>query len=110
MGNLKAIATKQTKTQIMATIAEETGVTKKDVSAVLQALGDLSKRHLGKRGSGEFTIPEVGVKLRRVKKPATKARKGRNPLTGEEMVFKAKPARNVVKATPLKVLKDIVTA
>jgi nucleoid DNA-binding protein len=48
------------------------------------------------------------MKIRVKRKPATKARRGTNPFTGEEMMFKAKPARNVVKVTPLKALKDMV--
>ena len=105
---LKAIATKQTKAQIVTTIAEETGLAKRDVVTVLAALGNVAKRHLVKRGSGEFTIPEIAIKLRRITKPATKARKGRNPFTGEEITIKAKPARNTVRATPLKALKEAI--
>ena len=54
-----------------------------------------------------FTIPGL-VKLTVRKKPAVKARKGVNPFTGEEMMFKAKPASKVVKAVPLKAVKDMV--
>ena len=104
-----AIATKQTKTQIIAAIAEDTGMTKKEINTVFASLADLVERHMKKRGSGEFTIPEVGVKLRRIKKPAVKARKGINPFTGEETMFKAKPATNVVKAAALKKLKDMAS-
>ncbi len=104
-----AIATKQTKTQIIAAIAEDTGMSKKEVNAVFASLGNLVERHMKKRGSGEFSVPEIGVKLRRIKKPAVKARKGINPFTGEETMFKAKPARNVVKAAALKKLKDMAS-
>lgn len=104
-----AISTKQTKTQIISAIAEETGLPKKDVGAVFGSLRDLVERHMKKRGSGEFTIPEVGVKLRRVRKPATKARKMVSPFTGEEITVKAKPARNQVKVTALKSLKETAT-
>jgi hypothetical protein len=48
------------------------------------------------------------MKLVVQRKPATKARRGINPFTGEETIFKAKPARNVVKIRPLKNLKDMV--
>ena len=65
------------------------------------------QRSLGKRGPGIYTIPGL-MKLTVVRKPATKARKGINPFTGEETVFKAKPARNVIKIRPLKNLKDMV--
>jgi nucleoid DNA-binding protein len=101
-----AIKDKQTKSQILAEIAENSGLTKKEVALVLEALGVQAVRHLKGRGSGEFTVPFLGVKLRRVRKPATKARKGINPFTGEEIMIKAKPATNGVKATALKALKD----
>ncbi len=106
---LTAIAKKQTKTQILSAIAEDTGLTRKEVGAVLDSLSTLATRHLKTRGSGEFTVPSLGLKLRRVKKPATKARKGRNPFTGEEIMIKAKPARNSIRATPLKALKDAIS-
>ncbi len=106
---LTAIAKKQTKTQILSAIAEDTGLTRKEVAAVLDSLSTLATRHLKTRGSGEFTVPSLGLKLRRVKKPATKARKGRNPFTGEEIMIKAKPARNSIRATPLKALKDAIS-
>lgn len=104
----KPIATKQTKTQIINAISEDTGLSKKDVSAVFGSLSKLIEGHMKKRGSGEFTIPDSGVKIRRVKKPATKARKMVSPFTGEEITVKAKPARNVIKVTPLKSLKESV--
>lgn len=103
-----AIAEKQTKSQILSALAEETGLTKKEVASVLDSLAVLATRHLKKNGSGEFTVPSLGVKLRRVIKPARKARKGVNPFTGEEMMIKAKPATTSVRATPLKALKDAI--
>ena len=81
---VKAIPTKQTKTQIIAALAETTGLSKKDIGGVLAALGGMIEGHMKKRGSGEFSIPDTGVKIRRVKKPARKARMGRNPATGED--------------------------
>lgn len=105
---VKAIPEKQTKTQIVSQIAEETGLSKKDVNAVFQSLGQIVEGHMKKRGSGEITIPETGVKVRRQRKPATKSRKGVNPFTGEPMTIKAKPARNTVKVTALKALKETV--
>ncbi|OQX45818.1 MAG: DNA-binding protein, partial [Candidatus Sedimenticola endophacoides] len=74
----KSIAAKQTKLQIIQAIAEETGLTRKQVGEVFSSLGTLVQRHIQRRGSGEFAIPETGVKIRRVKKPARKARMGRN--------------------------------
>lgn len=105
---LTAIAKTQTKNQILSAIAEDTELTKKQVADVFSSLNDLITRHIKKRGSGEFTIPDTGVKIRRAKKPARKARMGRNPATGEEMKIAAKPASTTVKVVPLKALKDIV--
>ena len=105
---LKSIATRQTKSQIVQEIADGTGLTKKDVTAVFASLGELIQRHMQKRGSGEFQIPDTGVKIRRVKKPARKARMGRNPATGEEIKIAAKPAHTVVKVLALKALKDTI--
>ena len=97
-----------TKSEIYAKIVEDTGLTRKDVAAVFESLNGQIKKNLGSRGApGTFTVPGL-LKLRVVKKPATKARKGVNPFTGEEMMFKAKPASKVVKATVLKGLKDMV--
>lgn len=97
-----------TKSQIHAQIAEDTGLTRKDVAAVFESLSGQIKKNLGGRGApGLFTIPGM-LKMRVVKKPATKARKGVNPFTGEEMMFKAKPASKTVKVAALKGLKDMV--
>jgi nucleoid DNA-binding protein len=103
-----AVASKQTKSQVVQSIADSTGLTKKDVAAVLAAMGDLVVGHMRKRGSGEFQIPETGVKIRRVRKPARKARMGRNPATGEEIKIAAKPASTTVRVTALKSLKESV--
>lgn len=105
---LKSIGTRQTKSQIIQEIVESTGVAKKDVAAVFATLGELIQRHMQKRGSGEFQIPDTGVKIRRVKKPARKARMGRNPATGEEIKIAAKPAHTVVKVLALKALKETI--
>ena len=97
-----------TKSQIYAQIADDTGLTKKDVAAVFDSLNGQIRKNLGGRGApGLFTIPGL-LKMRVVKKPATKARKGINPFTGEEMMFKAKPASKTVKVAALKGLKDMV--
>ena len=96
-----------TKSEIFATIAEETTLSKKQVSQVYDALSSLIQKNMGRRGPGVFTLPGL-VKLQKISKPAVKARKGINPFTGEETMFKAKPARNVVKARCLKALKDMV--
>jgi len=96
-----------TKTQILSDLADATELTKKDVGAVFDALSDLIGKNVGRRGPGIFNVPGL-MKIKVIRKPATKARKGINPFTGEETVFKAKPARNVVKVLPLKGLKDMV--
>ena len=96
-----------TKTEILTSLAESTGLSKKDVASVLDELGTLISKGLGKRGPGVFNLPGL-MKVKVIRKPATKARKGINPFTKEETVFKAKPARNVVKILPLKGLKDMV--
>ncbi len=97
-----------TKSEIYAKIVDDTGLNRKDVIAVFESLNGQIKKNLGGRGGpGIFAIPGL-LKLRVVKKPARKARMGVNPFTGEEMMFKAKPATKVVKATVLKGLKDMV--
>lgn len=95
-----------TKTQILNTIAENTALSRKQVQSVLDELGDLVESHVKPRAVGHFTIPGL-MKIMVTRKPATKARKGINPFTKEETVFKAKPARNVIKVRPLKKLKDM---
>lgn len=96
-----------TKSEILSHIAEETELARKDVQAVLDSLSGLIHKNLKSRGPGYFTMPGL-LKIKVIKKPATKARKGINPFTGEETIFKAKPARKVVKVLPLKGLKEMV--
>jgi nucleoid DNA-binding protein len=96
-----------TKSEILNHIAEETGLTRKDVNAVIDSLTGLIEKNLKPRGAGTFNLPGL-FKIKVVKKPATKARKGINPFTGEETMFQAKPARKAVKMMPLKGLKDMV--
>ena len=95
----------KTKSEILRMLCEKTDLPRRDVVAVCDNLSASMKKEL--RGTGIFTVPGM-IKVRVVKKAATKARKGINPFTGEEMMFKAKPARKVVKATPLKAVKDMV--
>ena len=107
MATKKSNAKPPTKSEILNHIAGETGLSRKQVSAVFESLGGMIKKNLSSRGPGLFNV--VGMmKVKVVKKPATKERKGINPFTGEETVFKAKPARKVVKVQPLKALKDMV--
>ena len=102
-----AISTKMTKTAILTEVAEKTGLTRKQVDSVLDELEVLIERHIKKRGAGEFTLPGL-LKIRSVKRPATKRRKGRNPATGEEIWIAAKPASTRVRVTALKRLKEMV--
>lgn len=95
------------KSEILATIADDTELSKKEVAAVLDSLTNLIGKNISGRGPGYFNLPGL-MKIKVNKKPATKARKGTNPFTGEEMMFKAKPARKVVKIAPLKTLKEMV--
>ena len=104
---LKAITAKQTKSHILKTIADETELSVKQVKAVFTAAGHLAKCHLIKKGSGEFSIPEMAVKIVRKTKPATKKREGRNPLTGDTIMIAAKPKREVIRVKPLKSLKEL---
>lgn len=96
-----------TKGQLFSTLAGCAGINRKDVSVIFDELGNIIAAHLKKQGPGQFTLPGL-VKIVIKHKPATKARKGTNPFTGEEMMFKAKPARNVVKVRPLQKLKEMV--
>ncbi len=105
----KVIKDRYTKTQMLAEIAESTELSKKQVSAVIEELSDVIERHIKKRACGEFVLPGL-LKISTVKKKATKARKGLNPFTGEETMFKAKPASIQVKVRPLKKLKDMAAS
>jgi nucleoid DNA-binding protein len=100
-----ALKDKLTKTQIVATIAENTNLSRKQVADVMGELETLIERSIKKRAVGEFTLPGL-MKITTVKKPAVKARKGINPFTGEETMFKAKPASVAVKVRPLKKMKE----
>ena len=92
------------KTELFETLTERTGLGKKDVQKVLETLQMVMKVHLVKNGPGQFVLPGL-FKMTVATKPATKARKGKNPFTGEEIMFKAKPARRVVKVRVLKKFK-----
>lgn len=96
-----------TKTEILGDIAMVTGLAQKQVGAVLENLQNVIARHLRKGAAGVFVLPGL-LKIQVINKPATKARKGINPFTGLETMFKAKPARNVVKVKALKKLKSMV--
>lgn len=102
------VATKPyNKTQILGAISQLTGVSKKQADDMVNALVKILEAHLKKGAAGVFTFPGM-AKFYILHKPATKAHKGINPFTKEEMMFKAKPARNIVRIRPLKKLKEIV--
>jgi DNA-binding protein HU-beta len=94
-----------TKSEVLAQISKDTGLAKKQVSDVFESLSGVVKKSL--KSSGLFTLPGL-LKMKVVKKPATKAREGVNPFTGEKMMFKAKPASKKVRIAALKSLKEMV--
>jgi len=94
-----------TKSQLVAKIAELQETAKKDVSGMMDALAEVGYKELKK--NGVFVVPGF-AKFVVIKKAATKARKGINPFNGQEMMFKAKPARKIVRARPVKAAKMAV--
>jgi nucleoid DNA-binding protein len=102
-----AVQKTPSKSEIVSNIAESTNLSRGQVAAVLASLSNEIKKAIGKKGPGQFVLPGLcKIMVKRI--PATKARKGINPFTKEETIFKAKPARNAVKIRPLKSLKDMV--
>jgi nucleoid DNA-binding protein len=95
------------KSTLYQSLAEATGLTRKQIGSVFDAYTEIIKKDVGKKGPGVVLLPGL-LKIKRVTKAATKPRQGRNPATGEPMMIKAKPARTVVKAYPLKSLKEMV--
>ena len=106
MAKAAAVKDPYTKSQLLSAIADDTGLSKKEVTAVFDSLSGVIEQHIKKRGPGTMTIPGL-MKIKTQRKPATKARKGINPFTGEETVFKAKPASTQVKIRPLKKMKEM---
>ena len=96
-----------TKSQLFAAIADDTGLSKKDVAGVFESYNGQIKKAIGRNGAGSIQLPGL-LKIVRHRKPATKARMGRNPATGEEMKISAKPAKTVVKLRALKNLKEMI--
>jgi DNA-binding protein HU-beta len=94
-----------TKSEIMAQISKDAELSRKQVAAVFESLNGIIKKSL--RGPGMFTLPGL-LKMKVIKKPATKAREGINPFTKARMIFKAKPASKKVRVLPLKSLKSLV--
>lgn len=106
-GGDKSTTKPATKTEFFGALADKTGLTKKQVASVFEALQDLLGKELGKKGPGLVQIPGM-LKIKVVHKPATKARPGFNPATKQPITIKAKPARKVIKVLPLKALKDLL--
>jgi hypothetical protein len=106
---LKASASSKprSKGEVFRTIGDLTGVHRRDVAAVFHGLGALIKADLSKGGAGSFKVPGL-MRVTVKRKPATKAHMGTNPFTKEQVMFKAKPARNVVRVRPLAGLKEMV--
>lgn len=98
-----------TKGGIIKAIMDMTTLPKKDVVASLEALTKVIDLHVRSRGPGKFVMPGL-LKINVVKKAARPARKGINPFTGEEVIFKAKPAHKVIKIKALKKLKEMTAA
>jgi nucleoid DNA-binding protein len=102
----KAAGKAPSKGEIINAAAQSAGLSRKQVSAVLESLSEQIRSAIGKKGPGTFTVPGL-MRINVINKPAVKARKGINPFTKQEQMFKAKPARRVVKVRPLKALKTM---
>jgi nucleoid DNA-binding protein len=98
----------RSKSDVYSTVAQHAGLHRRDVAAVFHTLAGMIKADLSKSGPGVFNVPSM-MRITLKRKPATKARMGINPFTKEQVMFKAKPARNVVRVRPLKALKDMVS-
>jgi nucleoid DNA-binding protein len=96
-----------TKAQVLAEMAAGAGLDKKAVNKLFETLTEMIKKQLGPKGPGEFVLPGL-VKLKAVKKAATKDRQGINPFTKLPMTIKGKPASKKVRATVVKALKDVI--
>jgi nucleoid DNA-binding protein len=102
-----AAAKPRSKGDIFRTIADHVGIHRRDVAAVFHAMAYMIKADLSKNGAGVFKVPGL-MRITVKRKPATKARMGINPFTKEQVMFKAKPARNVVRVRPMKTLSQMV--
>jgi nucleoid DNA-binding protein len=98
---------KMSKAQFVTTLAEKSGLDRKQAASALDAISAMVTQQLGKKGPGEVIIPGL-IKLNVVEKPATSEHEGVNPFTKEPMTYKAKAAHKVIKVRLLKALKDAV--
>ena len=105
--DMKPIKSALNKTSLVAHLVESSGVESKSVKAVLAALESTTLAAMNKKSVGEFTLPGL-LKVIAQKVPAKPKRFGKNPFTGQEQWFAAKPATVKVKVRPLKKLKDAV--
>lgn len=97
----------RTKSEIFKTLADITGLNKKDVVAVLEGVGQLIKQDISPKGPGVFNFMGL-MKIAVRKRPPQKAREGTNPATGEKIMIAAKPATKVIRVRPLKTLKEMI--
>lgn len=104
---VSASAQPRSKSEVFGTIGQHAGIHRRDVAAVFHVMGSLIKADLSKGGAGVFKVPGL-MRITVARKPATKERMGINPFTKEQVMFKAKPARNVVRVRPLRGLKEMV--
>ncbi|MBL8859864.1 MAG: HU family DNA-binding protein [Planctomycetes bacterium] len=107
VAKITAASKPRSRGEFYTTIAEQTQLSRKQVASVFETMGKILSVDLGKSGPGICNVAGL-MKVTVVRKPATKARKGINPFTKQEVMFKAKPARNVIKVRPLKTLKSMV--
>jgi nucleoid DNA-binding protein len=107
MSTATAKPKRMTKAQVIGELSDKTGLTKKQVSSVFDELRDIVKKELGRRGPGEFVLPELALKLKVRKVAPMKNKAFRNPSTGETF-YKDVPASKKLRATPLKKLKEMV--
>src|SRR5512135_2749049 len=98
---------RMSKSQFVDTLAEKSGLTKKQAASALDTINAIVMQQLGKTGPGEILLPGM-LRLSVVEKPATPKHEGINPFTKEPMTYQAKPARKVIRVRPLKALKDAV--
>src|SRR5438034_9650469 len=103
---IAAAAKAPSKGEVFRTIGDHVGIHRRDVAAVFHAMAHMIKADLSKSGAGVFKVPGL-MRITVKRKPATKARMGINPFTKEQVMFKAKPARNVVRVRPLKPLSQM---
>jgi nucleoid DNA-binding protein len=105
----KPVKSVLSKSALIHHLAGTTGAAAKDVRAVIGALEETIRVSISKKGPRTFVLPGI-LKITAVAVPAKKARKGINPFTGEETIFKARPATVKVKVRPMKKLKDAATS